>query len=155
MKLILFGLLTLLSHSALATQCENISVLQGLLGVWQSVHKQRIVQEQWQQVSSNTFEGSGETFTEQWKHNESLHLLSMPEGIFYVATVAHNPLPVAFKLTQCEQTRLVFENSAHDFPNKIEYDFIDHDHLIVKLSGQHSKGVNIKFTRLKDKNKAN
>jgi len=154
MKFILLWFV-LLPIPSWAKKCERLSDLNALLGTWQSVQSQITRQEQWLQVSDNTFEGNGQTYIEQWKHNESLHLLSMPEGIFYVATVAHNPLPVAFKLTQCEKTRLVFKNSSHDFPNKIEYDFIDHDQVTVKISGHNNKGFNIEFTRLSENNKAN
>lgn len=153
MRLTILWLVLLLPIPSWAKPCEKISDLGALIGIWQNVQQKRIIQEQWHQVSDNTFEGSGETYTDQWQHNESLRLLSMPEGIFYLAKVAHNPLPIAFKLTHCDGKSVVFENLEHDFPNKIEYIFMDKQHLTVAVSGQNNKGFTIEFTRLTKPNK--
>ncbi|MCT8986211.1 DUF6265 family protein [Shewanella phaeophyticola] len=152
MKLLLVMLMLISSFSTIAKPCDNLNQLSGLLGKWQSVQAHSTLQEQWHRVSDNTFEGSGETYTDQWQHNESLRLLSMPEGIYYLAKVTHNPLPVAFKLTHCKDALAVFENHDHDFPNKIEYHFIDNEHIRVAVSGQDNQGFEIKFTRMNETN---
>ncbi|WP_282110297.1 DUF6265 family protein [Shewanella algicola] len=150
MKSLLLLLILLTPFSTLAKQCNSLNQLTGLMGKWQSVQAHSTLQEQWHQVSDNTFEGSNETYNDQWQHNESLRLVNMSGGIYYLAKVRQNPLPVAFKLTHCKDALAVFENHDHDFPNKIEYYFIESQHIRVTVSGQDNQGFELKFTRVNE-----
>jgi hypothetical protein len=61
-------------------------------------------------------------------------------------------LPVAFTLTQASENRLVFENPAHDFPQKITYTRITGDSLLAEISGtinSEEKSQQFPMTRVK------
>jgi Domain of unknown function (DUF6265) len=51
---------------------------------------------------------------------EFLRIEATPEGTFYFASPRSKP-PVPFKLVESDDTRAVFENRQHDFPQRILY----------------------------------
>jgi peptidoglycan/xylan/chitin deacetylase (PgdA/CDA1 family) len=62
---------------------------------------------------------------------ETIRVASMSGEVFFVAKVAHNEFPVAFKLTECSSVLAAFENPAHDFPTGIVYNLLDDGSLRV------------------------
>jgi hypothetical protein len=78
---------------------------------------------------------------------EELRLVEMDGGVFYVAKVSHNELPVAFRLVECGADRLVFANPAHDFPRRLEYDRQADGRLSVRVSDGASQGFTLVFVR--------
>lgn len=86
----------------------------------------RVRLESWQEVNGNSMTGTG------LKVNgvdttvlETLQLLCSGDRIEYVATVPNqnNALPVTFNLVSIKEHRYIFENSQHDFPQRIIYDW--------------------------------
>lgn len=114
-----------LQFSAVQAAC-TLEQFTWLSGEWQASLGKSTVLESWQVRSAETFEGEGKTIAADGKvkQQESLRLVQMQQQIFYLAKVAHNPLPVAFKLEECAAGRLKFVNMAHDFPKQLEYVFI-------------------------------
>jgi hypothetical protein len=62
-------------------------------------------------------------------HFEYLRIEAREDGIFYVASPGGRP-PTDFRLVAREPARVVFENPAHDFPQRIEYR-LDGDELVA------------------------
>ncbi|HKE96428.1 MAG TPA: DUF6265 family protein [Povalibacter sp.] len=130
--------------------CGSLGVAAWLIGEWTASDGDKVITESWRRVSDTTFEGrgvttkaaSGEPVDGEW-----LRLVQMGSGVFYVAKVAHNPLPVGFALTQCPGQRLVFENSAHDFPKKLEYEAHGNDRMTARVSDGKDKGFTINYQR--------
>jgi hypothetical protein len=83
---------------------------------------------------------------------ESLRLVAMSDEIFFIAKVASNPLPVAFKLTQCANKIAVFENPHHDFPQTLSYQLIQSSQgdkqLKVKVFAANNPGFEINFSAI-------
>jgi len=78
--------------------------------------------ESWQRIDARTLEGNSYTIKQgDTVFTEKLKLEQNEEGIFYIAAVPHNPAPVYFKLIRIDEDEAVFENPAHDFPNRIIY----------------------------------
>jgi hypothetical protein len=131
--------------------CDTLAGISWLTGNWISKNSKRIIVENWEKVSENTYEGYSETRSMDKKNVlnfESLRLVSMSGGIFYMAKVSHNQLPIAFKLTQCSDSLAVFENPDHDFPKKIQYRLVSTDKIIV-LVGSQANGFKINFKKAK------
>jgi hypothetical protein len=78
---------------------------------------------------------------------ESLRLVAMSGGVYYIAKVSHNAYPVAFALSACSDGRLVFENPTHDFPRRLEYTFTAPDAMTVRVSDGGAKGFVLEFRR--------
>ena len=122
-----------------------------LLGDWRAETGERVVRESWREVSTDSWEGSGETRGPAGERvdSESLRLVAMGGGVFYLAKVAHNVLPVAFELVEQSPGHAVFANPDHDFPRRIEYVLRD-GVLRVRVNDGGEKGFELTFTRPAD-----
>jgi len=131
-----------------AKTCGTIESLTWLVGNWNSENSKLKIKESWKQISAKTFEGSGYTYSikkDKMVSSETLRLVEMSGDVFYVAKVASNDLPVAFKLTSCTAKTAIFENSKHDFPKKISYQLNKDNNITVFVSGEKGKGFSIEF----------
>jgi uncharacterized membrane protein len=150
-KCIILPLLILVSFAscAHAHPCDSIQSINWVLGQWIADDGKNITLETWIEVSPETYEGLGETHSKeskQLKSSESLRLVEMANEVFYIAKVAHNEHPIGFKLTQCSSQLAVFENPAHDFPKKLEYQ-LDENQLTVIASDGNEKGFKVSFKK--------
>lgn len=130
--------------------CDRLEVAAWLVGSWQAETGKSVITETWIAASPTTLEGRGITRTRSdgsLRESEDLRLLAMGDGVFYVAKVAHNERPVAFRLTACDADRLVFENAAHDFPRRIEYRRTDATHFEAHVSDGGERGFRLEFRR--------
>ncbi len=144
-------LLFLSFHSGVqARACDTLESLAWLIGNWSSESSKLKISESWKQIGDKTFEGFGYTFSIK-KNNivssETLRLVEMSGEIFYLAKVASNDLPVAFKLTNCTAKSAIFENSKHDFPKKLNYQLTKDKNITVFVSGENDEGFSIKFVK--------
>lgn len=58
------------------------------------------------------------------------------KGVFVAQVVGQNEdQPVAFVLTKCREGLLLFENSQHDFPQRIAYERGEHGTLLAWVEG--------------------
>lgn len=128
--------------------CESLNSASWLLGEWVADQGDTIVIERWHKVSPSTFEGSGEWRSKsnnELQSSESLRLLQMSGGVFYLANVSHNERPVAFKLKQCSPSHAVFENQEHDFPKIIEYQLTAKNRITATVTDGREKGFKLHF----------
>jgi hypothetical protein len=136
--------------AASAAECDSLASIRWLLGEWLADGENSTWRETWSAVSAGTWEGRGvETSKSQpaKQDEETLRLLEMGDGVFYLAKVAHNELPVAFRLVECGEDRLVFANPAHDFPRLLEYRRMPGERLAVRVSDGGDKGFTLDFAR--------
>lgn len=155
-KCIILPLLILVSFAscAHAQPCDSVQSINWMLGHWTSDEGKNVTTESWKRVSPETYEGLGETHSKESKQlisSESLRLVEMANEVFYVAKVAHNEHPIAFKLTQCSSQMAVFENPDHDFPKKLEYQ-LDKNQLTVIVSDGKEKGFKVSFEKQLEEN---
>ena len=107
------------------------------------------------QEQVDSWEGYGETASNGESaadrsvlEREALRLVNMGDEIFYLAKVAHNALPVAFKLVDCGDDWAVFENPDHDFPRRLEYRIAGNGMDVHVSDGlADGKGFTLRFTR--------
>ena len=131
-----------------AKACGTVESLTWLVGNWNSENSKLKIKESWKRISAKTFEGSGYTYSikkNKIVSSETLLLVEMSGEVFYMAKVASNDLPVAFKLTSCTAKTVIFENSQHDFPKKISYQLNKDKNITVFVSGEKGKGFSIDF----------
>jgi hypothetical protein len=134
-------------------QCATLDAVTWLIGSWQAESGATTITETWVVASPITLEGRGVTRAKAdgtVRDAEDLRLVAMGDGVFYVAKVAHNERPVAFRLTACSEGTLVFENPAHDFPRRLEYRRVDATRLAVHVSDGGSRGFRLDFIRQSD-----
>ena len=136
--------------AAASEDCPTLEPARWLIGTWTATSGKERVVEEWRRASDATFEGEGTTWSlasGERKGGESLRLVAMASAVYYIAKVAHNPLPVPFELTSCAAGRLVFENTRHDFPRRLEYTYVAPDRMKVHVSDGAAKGFELDFRR--------
>lgn len=120
-----------------------------LVGTWLS--EDQTTYEHWDKLSSTSLKGySYEVKNGEIKVNEYLDLLQRKDGTFYIPTVIgqNSGKPVEFKLITSDSA-LVFENKAHDFPQKISYKMISSTEIFVQVLGSKNTGFSFKMTKSK------
>ncbi|ALU42160.1 DUF6265 family protein [Pseudoalteromonas rubra] len=149
MKVMSLVLLCLAFQSSAKEEvCNSLNSLNWLIGNWYSENSKLTFNESWSRISEKTFEGYGQTYSivkNKVVSAETLRLVEMSGEVFYLAKVASNALPTAFKLTSCTADSAVFENSRHDFPNKIKYQLNKSKTITAFVSGEGGKGFSIEF----------
>ena len=111
----------LLSSHALAQAPAKVESLDWMAGNWVNESARGKVAETWLgpgnglmvAVNLSTFANGRKTF-------EFLRIAETPTGISYFASPGGQP-PTEFKLKEAGDRRVVFENAAHDFPQRILY----------------------------------
>lgn len=125
---------------ALAETCTSLERADWVLADWVSAEGPT---ESWHRAGPRTFEGAGTSGS----GSETLRLVEMSGQVFYIAKVAHNELPVAFKLVDCSDVLLVFVNPEHDFPRRLEYRRTAADAMTVAVSDGADRGFEIQFRK--------
>jgi hypothetical protein len=148
MRASLLIVLVACAESAGAAECGSLGAMRWLLGEWLADGPMSTWRESWSEIGAKTWEGQG---TETPKADpgkasiEELRLVEMGGSVFYVAKVSHNDLPVAFRLVECDDGRLVFTNPSHDFPRRLQYDRQPDGRLRVRASDGADKGFTLDF----------
>lgn len=137
-KIVLFLSVVSLAFNSCKSGEEKINELSWLLGTWEGIDDNELVfVEVWRKGDGNWMDGKGATLTPTGDtlFKETLKI-ELVEGVpYYVATVPSNPGPVLFKLVEADATHCIFENTDHDFPQRIEYTLQTNSTLFVKLEG--------------------
>jgi hypothetical protein len=149
MKNFLFLIFILLIFSHTSSQDKNLmderfQKLSWIIDRWISLPGESITYENWSKVDDTTFSGESHTvkngdtvFTEQ------LRIEKIDDDVYYTAIVKHNPAPVHFKLVELCETKAVFENPEHDFPNRIIYMLKDDGSMYARIEGKNKKGEEV------------
>jgi hypothetical protein len=141
--------LTVFGSASVQAECRTLEIADWLLGDWQANSAKSTTYESWHQISNTTFEGLGTTTrNDKAPTSETLRLVEMSGEIFYFAKVPHNPMPIAFKLLKCDHETLIFENTEHDFPQRLNYSKINDEQIKVFVSDTNNKGFELNFQRI-------
>ena len=117
---------------------KRIEATGWLIGMWSAQLNDRSSFEEWKKFNDSVYVGrsysidKGDTVS-----SESIKLVQQGEEIHYIPTVKdqNNNMPVAFRLTLLDSSTMIFENQAHDFPQRITYRRISPDSLVAEISG--------------------
>ena len=121
----LLALLALFSTLSIAQQSNGIQQLSWMTGTWVQSKEGETVQESWLGPQGST---QGNTMvavnlTQSARRGTSFEFLRIvegPSGLSYMASPG-GKAPTEFKLKEMGDKRVVFENAAHDFPQRILY----------------------------------
>ncbi len=109
-----------------------------LIGTWKNDSMNVHATEIWSIRNDSSYEGK--SYIQIGTDTVSTELISLEQRgkeLFYIPIVKdqNNNEPVKFVLTSLTSKQLVFENPAHDFPQKISYTQIAADSLLAEISG--------------------
>ena len=141
----------------IAGQAQTVAVdsLGWMAGCWELNVPQRkmTIAEHWMKPSGGTLIGMSRTVRgEKTTGFEFIRIVTTDAGIDYVAKPSSNKEETAFKLVKSSATEVVFENLAHDFPQRIIYRSQAPDGLFARIEGtQNGKlsGMDIPMKRAK------
>lgn len=135
------------------TQTRQLSKAEWLIGNWENVSPYGNLSESWQKENDSVYKG--QSFFIKGKdtiHAEAIVLAEENGVVNYSPQVKgqNDDKPVDFRMTSATDKQLVFENPAHDFPQKITYTKITNDSLVAEISGkQQGKPASEKFAMKK------
>ena len=130
----LAAVLLVFCTAAIAQPVPRVAALGWMAGTWSVENERGKVTEAWLgpanglMVASNLTAGPGGR-----KSFEFLRIADSPDGVSYFASPGGRA-PVEFRLKELTDRRVVFENSAHDFPQRILY-WRDGDALVARIEG--------------------
>ena len=120
---------------------SNIETFTWLTGTWEMRKKDKSSRlEVWKMNPDQSLTGQGlKVAGKDTAILETIQLAYFDEQYWYIPTVPdqNNALPVGFKLISSEGLKFVFENSRHDYPQRIIYHYKP---LIVSNESILSKG---------------
>ena len=129
------ALLLAWAGAATAQSAGRLGQVGWLAGCWERSTGPRIVEEQWMRPRAGLMLGASRTV-----HGDSLvdfeqvRLLERDGHLIYAAEAAGQP-PAEFESTAVSDTAVVFENLAHDFPQRIIYRRRGADSLVARIEG--------------------
>lgn len=130
----------------------TVQALGWISGCWESARGKRYNEEHWMKPSGNTMLGMSRTVSDgRTVQFEFLRLHADKDGnIFYTAKPSGQS-EASFKLVSWKENEAVFEDPAHDFPQRIIYRRNGETmqaRIEGKMNGQ-ERGVDFPFTRAK------
>ncbi|TCN57439.1 hypothetical protein D0809_12735 [Flavobacterium circumlabens] len=143
----MFQKITLLMLLAVVVSCQKkesvekdkIKIADWLIGNWENKSPDGLLIENWQKVNDSTFSATSYFIKEKdTLHFEKIVLSQKGEKLTYSATVngQNNDKAIDFPSTSETETKLVFENPQHDYPQKITYTKGANNTLTAEVTGK-------------------
>jgi len=129
---------------------ENLENASWLIGKWGNTTPEGALSEFWEKKNDSTYHGESYFVVggKDTVFSESIELIEANGKLAYIVTMPsqNNEKPVRFDLTSGDGSNMVFENPAHDFPNKITYKKVSKDSLVAEIHGmQNGKAASETF----------
>lgn len=119
-----------------------------LKGTWKRANKNSY--EQWSVTENGQLKGVSFRMKDGLPEiTEYMDLVKEGDAVFLVATVPsqNQGKGIRFRL-KAEGQRYIFENPAHDFPQKIVYEYLHEDSVKISLSGAGAAAISYQQARL-------
>ncbi len=132
----------------------TIDSLNWLSGCWEQndAAKKRFGSEQWMKPAGQSMLGMSRTVKNgKVSGFEFLRIVEDDSGIHYISRPSQNKEETSFKLIKSGANKVVFENPAHDFPQRIIYR-LEKTNLFARIEGKNNgKLTAIDFPMIKAK----
>ncbi|MBI1766553.1 MAG: hypothetical protein HYR56_34530 [Acidobacteria bacterium] len=133
----------------------TVQALGWISGCWENTRGKRYNEEHWMKAAGNTMLGMSRTLNDG--NIREFEFLRIHEGqgadqgnIYYTSKPSGQP-EASFKLVSWKESEAIFENPAHDFPQRIIYRRTG-DAMQARIEGKmngQERGVDFPFTRAK------
>ncbi len=124
------------NKNQIVNELENVD---WLIGEWANHSDDGVFTETWTKENDSLFVGTSFFIVDaDTIFSENITLEQHGPELFYIPIISeqNDGQPVKFKLTSSSETKLVFENPSHDFPQQISYSKISNDSLVAEISGK-------------------
>jgi len=123
-SVLVVAILLLIFSTAAAQRVTKLSDLGWMSGCWELNDEKRgmLISEMWMKPSGNAMMGVGRTIKSgKLVDFEFLRIVEDANGIAYISRPSENKEDTSFKMIRSSTGEVVFENAAHDFPQRIIY----------------------------------
>ena len=135
-----------------ARQAPTTNDLAFMTGCWRLDGNGRTIEEHWLAPSGGSLMGVSRTVAGgKTVEYEFLQIRDLPDGLTYIAKPS-GQAEASFKVLTRTADEVVFENPAHDFPQRIRYRRAGPDALHARIEGQmkgQQRGMDFAFARAK------
>ena len=132
------------------TQGPLIGKLGWLAGCWERTNGERRVEEQWMKPSGGTMFGMGRTVVgEKTSEFEQMQIREEAGQLVFTAKPSGQE-EASFRSIEVAGSSVVFENKAHDFPQRVIYRLQKDGSLLARIEGEEggkAKGVDFPMQR--------
>ena len=132
---------------------QNVTALSWISGCWENSGEGRTTIERWGKATDNLMIGTSQTVKgTKSVAFEYLRIMSNANGLAYIALPSDAKEPTAFPAIKVTANEAVFENSKHDFPQRIIYRLDKPDSLFARIEGKQGEkemGMDIPMKRVK------
>jgi hypothetical protein len=129
-------LLVLLAASPASAQSAARTVLPAWLsGCWEGGSAGRVFEERWSPARAGTMVGMGRTIRGDSTAEVELTILRVRGDTLRYEAHPLQQEPAVFSATRSAPAEVVFENPAHDFPQRISYRAVGADSLYARIEG--------------------
>jgi Domain of unknown function (DUF6265) len=132
---------------------QNVTALAWISGCWENTSEGRTTIERWGKATDNLMIGTSQTVKgTKSVAFEYLRIMSNANGLTYIALPSSAKEPTAFPAIKVTANEAVFENSKHDFPQRIIYRLDKADSLFARIEGKQGEkemGIDIPMKRVK------
>ena len=118
----------------MSLSAQEIEKLAWMTGTWTQNKNGEIVQESWLGPKGKMMAAVNLTSSAKRTSFEFLRIVETPAGLAYLASPG-GKTPVEFKLKEITDKRVVFENPAHDFPQRVMYWIEPDGAMIARIEG--------------------
>jgi uncharacterized protein DUF6265 len=143
-------LLFAVGSSGAQTQGSLIGKLSWLAGCWERTNGERHVEEQWMKPRGGTMFGMGRTVTGERTGEFEQMQIREAEGLLVFTAKPSGQEEASFRSIEVTATSVVFENKAHDFPQRVIYRRQEDGSLLARIEGEESgkaRGVDFPMQR--------
>jgi hypothetical protein len=139
-----------LTSAAAAQSAPRVHQLRWLAGCWVQREGGRTVEEQWMPPRGGLMLGAGRTVKgDSLVEFEQVRILERNGRLVYAAAPS-GQAPAEFESIAVTDTSVVFENAAHDFPQRVLYRRAGADSLVARVEGTRGgrvRGVDFPYQR--------
>ena len=131
---------------------EAVENANWLIGRWENNSAEGNLSEFWAKANDSTLLGESYfVIKNDTVFGEKVELMQRSNDFIYEARVAkqNGEKPVPFKLTKSSETEMIWENPAHDYPNKIVYQRVGNDSLVAQIFGTKDGKAKNEFFKMK------
>lgn len=115
-------ILTIFTFSLASNAQSSVADLGWIAGCWQIKEGDSVTDEQWMKPLGGMMLGVARSVLKGKVVNYEFTRLEVRDGaVYYVAKPSQNATETAFKLVKSAAGEVIFENLAHDFPQRIIY----------------------------------
>lgn len=114
---------------------QDDSIIKLFPGKWKMISDKIEYYEEWKLINSNELTGIGFSIEEvDTVLSEELYMQKFSEQWAYVAIPVNQAITL-FALTEYSESKFIFENKEHDYPQRIIYEFIADSNLNAATEG--------------------